>query len=85
MSRRVRIAELKTRLSEHLRYVRRGGSITVLDRQTPIARLESYARSGQPLVVRPAAGSFAKMKFPRLAKLEIDPVALLLQDRHSSR
>src|SRR3990172_4833793 len=35
----VRIADLKARLSEHLRYVRRGHELTVLDRDTPIARL----------------------------------------------
>jgi antitoxin (DNA-binding transcriptional repressor) of toxin-antitoxin stability system len=35
----LRIAELKARLSEHLRTVRNGGTLTVLDRETPIARL----------------------------------------------
>jgi antitoxin (DNA-binding transcriptional repressor) of toxin-antitoxin stability system len=34
----VRIADLKARLSEHLRYVRNGEKMTVLDRDTPIAR-----------------------------------------------
>jgi prevent-host-death family protein len=35
----VNIAELKAHLSEHLRRVRRGGSVLVLDRQTPVARI----------------------------------------------
>ena len=34
-----RIADLKSRLSEHLRKVRAGGSLTILDRDTPIARI----------------------------------------------
>jgi prevent-host-death family protein len=38
----VRIADLKARLSERLREVRRGRTITVLDRDTPIARLVPY-------------------------------------------
>ena len=36
---RVGIAELKSRLSEYLRVVRRGGAVTVFDRDTPVARL----------------------------------------------
>jgi prevent-host-death family protein len=35
----VGIAELKARLSAHLRSVRRGHPITVVDRGTPVARL----------------------------------------------
>ena len=35
----VGIAELKARLSEHLRVVRNGGTLTVLDRDTPLARI----------------------------------------------
>ena len=34
--REVRIAELKSRLSEYLRAVRNGETISVLDRETPI-------------------------------------------------
>jgi prevent-host-death family protein len=39
----VRIADLKARLSEHLRSVRNGGTLTVLDRDTPVARIVPYA------------------------------------------
>jgi prevent-host-death family protein len=42
----VGIAELKARLSEHLRTVRNGGTLTVLDRDTPIARIVPYAAPG---------------------------------------
>src|SRR4029079_15332563 len=35
----VRIAELKSRLSEYLRAVRRGETIAVLDRETPVAQI----------------------------------------------
>ena len=39
MKRKVRISELKAKLSEHLRHVRRGHTITVMDRDTPIAEI----------------------------------------------
>ena len=37
--RTVRIAELKARLSEYLRAVRRGETIAVMDRDTPVAQI----------------------------------------------
>jgi prevent-host-death family protein len=39
---KVGIADLKARLSEHLRRVRRGQTLTVLDRETPVARIVPY-------------------------------------------
>jgi antitoxin (DNA-binding transcriptional repressor) of toxin-antitoxin stability system len=49
----VGIAELKARLSEHLRSVRNGLKLTVLDRDTPIARIVPF--STQPLEIRSLA------------------------------
>lgn len=43
------ISELKARLSEYIREVRRGGEIQVLDRGVPVARL-----------TRPAAGAVGR-------------------------
>src|SRR5437879_8662139 len=39
----VRIADLKAHLSEHLRSVRNGGTLTVFDRDTPVARIVPYS------------------------------------------
>jgi prevent-host-death family protein len=39
------ISELRDRLSDYLRRVRRGETIIVLDRDTPVARLEPVGRS----------------------------------------
>jgi antitoxin (DNA-binding transcriptional repressor) of toxin-antitoxin stability system len=50
----VRITELKSRLSEYLRRVRRGARLTVPDRDTAIARLEPVA-SGAALTVHRTA------------------------------
>lgn len=38
----VKIADLKNNLSRHLTRVRRGGTVTILDRDTPIARIVPF-------------------------------------------
>ena len=38
-----KIADLKNNLSRYLAHVRRGGEITVLDRDTPVARIVPFA------------------------------------------
>ena len=84
----VGIAELKARLSEYLRGVRRGQEITVLDRETAIARIVPYAKDGAALNVRrPAAGTpgLQAIKLPPPLKIRTDVVALLLEDRQGQR
>jgi len=84
----VRIAELKARLSEHLQEVRRGGSFTVMDRNTPIARVVPYGAEAEPLRVRPPRGrypSLQRVPLPPPLKLERDVVDLLLEERQEER
>jgi prevent-host-death family protein len=83
----VRIAELKARLSEYLRYVRRGRSITVLDRDTPIARLVPYVEA-ELLRVRESrsrAGSIHNVGLPPPLPIDLDVVDLLLEERQGER
>jgi prevent-host-death family protein len=75
----VRIAELKARLSEHLRTVRNGGTVTVLDRDTPIVRIVPYA--AQPIEVRKAKRRLRDLKLPPKPAKRTDSVALLVEDR----
>ena len=77
--RKVRIAELKARLSEHLRSVRNGDTLTVLDRESPIARIVPYAP--QPLEIRKAKKHLRDLKLPAKPAKRTDSVALLIQDR----
>lgn len=80
----VGIAELKSRLSEYLRRVRRGARITVLDRKTPIARLEPVARGPASLTVRSPAPDAPKprdVRFPPPLKLGADVLRLLDEER----
>jgi prevent-host-death family protein len=76
----VRIADLKSRLSEHLRSVKNGGTVIVLDRETPIARIVPYA-AAQSLEVRKAKRRLRDLKLPPKPSKRTDSVALLAEDR----
>ncbi len=75
----VRIAELKARLSEHLRSVRNGATLTVLDRDTPIARIVPYGT--QPLEIRRATRRLRDLKLPPKPLKRTDSGAVLVEDR----
>jgi prevent-host-death family protein len=81
----VKIAELKSHLSRHLREVRRGQVVTVLDRETPIARLVPFASDDDVTITPPAFGArpLRKIKLPPSTKLGLDVVGFLLSDRRS--
>ncbi len=83
----VRIAELKAKLSEYLRAVRRGETITVLDRETPIAQVVPVRAPSALRVRKPAPGSppLNRIPLPKPAKLSIDVVSLLLEERQGHR
>lgn len=78
---RVRIADLKARLSEHLRQVRRGHTVTVLDRETPIARIVPY--TDEALEVRRAIRSHTTWRVPPPSRTPTDSLAVLLDDRRT--
>ena len=75
----VRIADLKARLSEHLRAVRNGSTLTVLDRDTPVAQIVPYA--AQPLEMRKAKRRVRDLKLPPKSSKRTDSLAVLLDDR----
>jgi prevent-host-death family protein len=68
MKAEVGIAELKGKLSEYLRAVRKGGEVVIKDRETPIARLVPYEKSRPRLETIPPTVPWAEicaMKFKR--------------------
>ena len=83
----VRIAELKARLSEYLRAVRRGETIAVLDRETPVAQLVPVRDRSALRIRKPAPGTPRpnRVRLPKPLKLNIDVVQLLLDERQSHR
>ncbi len=80
----IRIADLKARLSAHLRRVRAGESLTVLDRDTPIARIVPLPSDAQ-LSVRPSRGRLHEVRLPPALTLDSDVVEVLLEERQSER
>jgi prevent-host-death family protein len=85
--RKVRIAALKARLSEHLRAVRRGEPIAVLDRDTPVAQIvpvrdRSFLRLRTPAPGTPPPN---RVPLPKPAHLDVDVVQLLLEERLGPR
>jgi prevent-host-death family protein len=85
--RQVRIAQLKSHLSEYLRAVRRGETISVLDRETPVARI---VPAGQRPVLRtrkPAPGVPPpnRVPLPQPLGVKFDVVQLLLDERQGRR
>ena len=78
MTRKVGVAELKSRLSHYLRIARGGRSIVVVDRGNPIAELVPYQNHpGNTLVVRErATGSVRPSDFvappPLLSSGDVD-------------
>ena len=85
--RHVGIANLKSRLSEYLRAVRRGESITVLDRQTPVAQIVPVREQFTLRVRMPAPGTPPpnRVPLPKPARLNVDVVQLLLEERQQHR
>jgi prevent-host-death family protein len=76
---RIGIADLKARLSEHLRAVRKGRTLTIFDRDTPIAQIVPY--SAEPLEVRRATRRPGDRKLPPPPARPTDSLSILLEDR----
>jgi prevent-host-death family protein len=76
----VGVADLKARLSEHLRSVRKGRALTVVDRNTPIAQLIPISEG--PIETRAATRSARDLPRPTPAlPAGTSSLALLLEDR----
>jgi prevent-host-death family protein len=73
------IADLKARLSEHLKAVRRGRTLTILDRNTPIARIVPITEG--PLKVRKATRRPSELIPPSPPAKRTNSLAVLREDR----
>jgi len=79
---KVGIADLKAHLSQHLRKVRGGRTLTVLDRNTPVARIVPY-EADAPLEVRKATRTPRSLRLPPPPTPPADSLRVLLEDRAS--
>ena len=81
----VAITDLKARLSEHLRSVRQGHSITVLDRKTPVARIVPVENAGDGLSLRRPLRKLHSLKLPRPLGRDLGSLETLLEERQGGR
>lgn len=74
MKTEVGIAELKGKLSEYLRVVRKGGEVVIKDRETPVARLVPFEKSRARLQFIPPTMSLKEMdKLPFFKPKKLKP------------
>ncbi|MBA2458780.1 MAG: type II toxin-antitoxin system prevent-host-death family antitoxin [Gemmatimonadales bacterium] len=81
----VGLADLKARLSEYLRRVRRGETITVLNRDIPVARILPWEEAPADLPARPPTRRLRDVKLPSGPTRDTDSLAALLEERQGSR
>ncbi len=79
---RAKISELKARLSSYLAEVRKGGTVVVLDRKTPIARLIPYEETKEVQIVEPTRPSRELRGVKPIGlRTPVDPLQLLKESR----
>jgi prevent-host-death family protein len=81
--RQVRIAELKNRLSEHLRAVENGAEVVVMDRDRPIARIVPLPPPGRHVRLIQPSLDFPEIRDRRRARAgwPVSSTELLLEER----
>ena len=84
---RVGIAELKLRLSKYLRAVRRGETISVFDRETPVAHIVPVRDKTTLHTRKPRLGTPPphRVQLPKPVTLNLDVVRLLMEERQGHR
>jgi len=80
---RVMISELKAKLSAYLLEVRKGETVVVCDRKTPVARLVPYAQDTEELGIEEPVITDREHAWPKPVRLrkKVDVVRLLREDR----
>lgn len=80
---RVKIADLKNQLSQHLRAVEHGAEIEVTDRNRPIVRLVPAGTAASQIRIIPAMRPFAEVRNKRYpkARWRAGSLQLLLEER----
>ncbi len=78
--RSVRTSDFKAHLSEHLREVRQGATLIVLDRDRPVARVVPWSDPGE-LVVTPGKGTLSEIRLLPPLDLGADILDLLAEER----
>ena len=77
------VSELKAKLSAYLSAVRKGETVVVCDRKTPVARLIPYTQSTDELGIEEPVITDRERAWPEPVRLrkKVDVVKLLREDR----
>lgn len=77
------VSELKAKLSAYLSAVRKGETVVVCDRKTPVARLIPYAQAPDELGIEEPVITDPALVWPKPVRLrkKVDVVKLLREDR----
>lgn len=81
----IQMADFKAHLSRYIRDVRQGKPLTLLDRQTPVARVVPYSEKPGKLSVRPAVRKPSQVRFPAPPKKKLDVVRYAAEERQRYR
>jgi prevent-host-death family protein len=81
----VNIAVLKARLSHYVKTARSGEIVTILDRDTPVARLVPYEDDVDSLPSRHPRHRAADVRLPRVRGRGTSSLEALLEDRADDR
>jgi len=81
----VGIAELKAHLSRYVHAVRKGQTVTVLDRKEPVARIVPIAAGRTALHIQRAIRTLREVRLLPPLPGKVDSLAALLEDRRSGR
>ena len=85
MEQLVKVSELKAKLSGYLARVRRGETVTVCDRQTPIAKLVPFDDDAGSIEVREPIDARGLPAAPRIPLRKRMDVLSLLRDERDHR
>jgi prevent-host-death family protein len=81
----VGIAELKAHLSRYIHAVRRGQTVTVLDRKEPVALVVPITSERRALRTQRAIRPLREVTLPPPLPGKVDSLAALLEDRRERR
>ena len=82
---RVKVGELKAQLSAYIHAVWRGSTVTICDRETPVARLVPYRTQKEALAVRKPTRSLANVTLAPAPSGAVDSHAVLRALRQQDR
>lgn len=84
----VKIAELKSHLSEHIKKVRNGAEVLVMDRYTPVAKLSPIQKTrgdATPILSKQKGNPKDLLKIPRPHLKKTIPLDELLASERADR